>query len=235
MAIAHSFVHPIVLCGGSGTRLWPLSRQSFPKQFTPLIDNKSLLLLTLERLKKINPKIMCVGAEEHRFYISQDLDRLNLHAAMLLEPCARNTAAAMALAALQFNPDDLLLFCPSDHHIPDHDAFHHMVQKAATAASNNQLVVFGVTPSLPSTAYGYIQKGIAKNDSSFEVVRFIEKPNQQNAEKLLLQGDALWNAGIFLVKQKILLEALMQHAPDILESCLDAHQKSIATQWTTTT
>jgi len=227
MAIAHSFVHPIVLCGGSGTRLWPLSRQSFPKQFTPLIDNKSLLLLTLERLKKINPKIMCVGAEEHRFYISQDLGRLNLHAAMLLEPFARNTAAAMALAALQFNPDDLLLFCPSDHHIPDHDAFHHMVQKAATAASNNQLVVFGVMPSLPSTAYGYIQKGIAKNDSSFEVVRFIEKPNQQNAEKLLLQGDALWNAGIFLVKQKILLEALMQHAPDILESCLDAHQKSI--------
>ena len=220
-------ITPVILCGGSGTRLWPLSRKSFPKQFVPLIGGKSLLQLTLERVARISPhakqNAICVAAEDHRFLVTEATAAAKAGNLVILEPSARNTAAAMALAAIQAAPEELLLFCPSDHHIPDPAAFAAMVNNGAAAAESGAIVTFGVLPSFPSTAYGYIQRGAANADGhSSQVARFIEKPKADAAEKLLLQGDVLWNAGIFLVKAQVLLDALKTHAPDILKSCQDA-------------
>lgn len=239
---------PVVLCGGSGTRLWPLSRKSFPKQFVPLIGNKSLLQLTLERLigltleadeDKASKNIVCVASEEHRFLVSDSLEAANLslgsgadhvNKTVLLEPIGRNTAAAMALAALAVKSvhglDSLLLFCPSDHHIPDTQAFIASVHQGVTAATQGAIVTFGVVPSFPSTAYGYIEQGAERQDGSRSVKRFIEKPNARKAQELLLQGGMFWNAGIFLVSVSTLLEALEFHAPDILQSCQAAMSSS---------
>lgn len=220
-------ITPIVLCGGSGTRLWPLSRKSFPKQFVPLVDNKSLLQLTLERVVQVNgsgasPEVICVASEEHRFLVAEAMQAARVKGQIILEPVARNTAPAMALAALQLAPQDLLLFCPSDHHIPDAQAFAAMVQHGSQAARQGAIVTFGVVPSFPSTAYGYIEQGAASGDGSFGVARFIEKPSAEKAQALILQGNVLWNAGIFLAQASTLLEALQQHAGDILQSCQQA-------------
>lgn len=221
-------ITPIILCGGSGTRLWPLSRKSFPKQFVPLIDNKSLLQLTLERVAQVSgvdtsaPDVICVAAEDHRFLVSEAMQAAQLKGRILLEPVARNTAPAMALAALAAKPQDLLLFCPADHHIPDIAAFAAMVQRGRAAALEGAIVTFGVLPSFPSTAYGYIEQGETKGNGSFEVIRFIEKPAASKAQALLLQGNVLWNAGIFLAQASTLIEALQQHADDILLSCRNA-------------
>lgn len=228
-------ITPIVLCGGSGTRLWPLSRKSFPKQFVPLVDNKSLLQLTLERVVQVNggdmaPEVICVAAEEHRFLVAESMQAARVKGPIILEPVARNTAPAMALAALQLAPQDLLLFCPSDHHIPDARAFAAMVQQGSHAARQGAIVTFGVVPSFPSTAYGYIEQGAASGDGSFGVARFIEKPNADDAQSLILQGNVLWNAGIFLAQAGTLLEALQQHAGDILQSCQQAMGKATQDQ-----
>lgn len=226
---------PVILCGGAGTRLWPLSRKSFPKQFVPLIAGKSLLQLTLERVAGLTAQggggAICVGSEEHRFLISEAMDAAAVKGAVLLEPAARNTAAAMALAALHVPPEQLLLFCPADHHIPDSAAFCAMVQDGATAARSGAIVTFGVSPTFPSTAYGYIERGPKSADGSFAVARFIEKPDLARAQELLLQGQVLWNAGIFLCTAASLLGALELHAGDILAQCrlamLDASRDGI--------
>jgi mannose-1-phosphate guanylyltransferase/mannose-6-phosphate isomerase len=217
-------ITPVILCGGSGTRLWPLSRKSFPKQFVPLVGNKSLLQLTLERVARLSPHVMAVAAEEHRFLVTDTMRSAQVSGAIILEPVARNTAAAMALAALRARPEDLLLFCPADHHIPDAAAFTETVGKGIAAAKSGAVVTFGVVPSFPSTAYGYIAQGTSRADGSQQVAKFIEKPDAQKAQQLLLQGDVLWNAGIFLVQADALLRALKQHAPDILQSCEEADQ-----------
>ena len=215
---------PVILCGGSGTRLWPLSRKSFPKQFVPLIGNKSLLQLTLERVSLLSNTVMCVASDEHRFLVAQAMQASQVQGKVLLEPVARNTAAAMAIAALCAQPEDLLLFCPSDHHIPDAAAFALMVKQGVAAALAGAIVTFGISPTFPSTAYGYILRGHVRSDGAFKVDGFSEKPAQDKAEALLLSGSALWNAGIFLCSAQTLLQALQQHAPDILESCQHAMQ-----------
>ncbi len=224
-AVAVPTIRPVILCGGSGTRLWPLSRKAFPKQFIPLIGEKSLLQLTLERVAPLaqgEPEaITCVAAEEHRFLVADVAAQSGLSVHQILEPQARNTAAAMALAALAAPADALLLFCPADHHIPDAQAFATMVRQAAPAALAGRLVTFGVQPSFPSTAYGYIQKGAATGDG-FDVARFVEKPAQDKALEFLTSGQYLWNAGIFLMRAQDLLEALQAHASDILAVCRDA-------------
>ena len=241
-------ITPVVLCGGSGTRLWPLSRKSFPKQFVPIVGDKSLLQLTLERLSGLAVKsggslgsgrLVCVASEEHRFLVSDALEAASLSKrgaspalnSVLLEPVGRNTAAAMALAALYVkaklladdradqNTDELLLFCPSDHHIPDTQAFTETVHEGVAAARMGAIVTFGVVPTFPSTAYGYIEQATQRGDGSFAVERFIEKPSVLKAQELLLQGGVLWNAGIFLVSVGTLLKAIKTHAPDILSSC----------------
>jgi len=220
-------ITPVILCGGHGTRLWPLSRKSFPKQFVPLIKGKSLLEHTLERVARLNPGALpqtwCIAAEDHRFLVMNALQAAGLNGRVILEPAARNTAAAMGLAAWHAQPEDLLLFCPSDHHIPDAEAFAAMVRQGCPAAAAGAIVTFGVVPSFPSTAYGYIQRGALLGDGpTSEVLRFIEKPDADEAQRLLLQGDVLWNAGIFLVQAGTLKAALALHAPDIYKSCQQA-------------
>jgi mannose-1-phosphate guanylyltransferase/mannose-6-phosphate isomerase len=234
-------ITPVILCGGSGTRLWPLSRKSFPKQFVPLIGNKNLLQLTLERVIALITHhqsnvtidhLICVASEEHRFLVSDAIEAACLsfdestnpiHKSVLLEPFGRNTAAAMTLALLvneKLNdPNELLLFCPADHHIPDLNSFLDSVKEGVTAAKMGAIVTFGVIPTFPSTAYGYIEEGAYLEDGSHRVSRFIEKPNSDKAKDLLLKGGVLWNAGIFLVLASTLRHALKIHASDILSSC----------------
>lgn len=229
-------IKPIILCGGAGTRLWPLSREKFPKQFVPLIDGQSLLELTVERVKGFGSSV-CVTNEEHRFFV-QDvitqsaLDIKTSAASILLEPAGRNTAAAMASAALMpgITPTDLLLFLPSDHFVPDVKAFISTVQSGIVAAQAGYIATFGVQPSFPSTAYGYIQQGtcldvsVSQDSQAYVVERFVEKPPIDKAQKMLLSGNYLWNAGIFLCQASTLIEALSKHAPDILASCQTAMQ-----------
>jgi len=214
-----SIIHPVILCGGSGTRLWPLSRKALPKQFAPLIDGKSLLQLTLERLSVLNKDITCIASEDHRFLVQETVEAAKTTGRQILEPVARNTAAAMAAAALLAQPDDLLLFAPADHHIPDAALFAKTVQGGVAAAQAGRIVTFGVLPTFPSTAYGYIEAGATLADGSQAVARFVEKPNAEVAQSLILQGGYFWNAGIFLVKASTLLQALRTHAPDILDAC----------------
>ncbi|MDM7948201.1 mannose-1-phosphate guanylyltransferase/mannose-6-phosphate isomerase [Hydrogenophaga sp.] len=218
-------ITPVILCGGSGTRLWPLSRQSFPKQFVPLIGNQSLLQLTLGRLAWCGQPVTCVAAEEHRFLVADALGSQFAGSQVVLEPAGRNTAAAMALAALHASAagaDPLLLFCPADHHIPDATAFATTIRQGISAARAGAIVTYGVVPSFPSSAYGYIEQGTDRADGSHRVARFIEKPAPAAAQALLLQGSVLWNAGIFLTRASVLLAALRQHALDILQACEQA-------------
>lgn len=224
----NSQILPVILCGGSGTRLWPLSRKSYPKQFVPLINDQSLFELTVERLSAFSNQIITVANETHRFMITEALGRVGASGLLMLEPEAKNTAAAMALAALKDHKegdDTCLLFCPADHYIPSTQQFQSTIEKGVEAALSGAIVTFGVVPSFPSTAYGYIEKGAVNEDGSFQVMRFIEKPDEQIAQELLLKNDVLWNAGIFLCTRKTLIEALRLHAPEILKACELAVQK----------
>ncbi|NDU93169.1 MAG: mannose-1-phosphate guanylyltransferase/mannose-6-phosphate isomerase [Ferrovum sp.] len=219
---------PVILCGGSGTRLWPLSRKSFPKQFVPLIGDKSLLQLTLERVRTLSETPLALSSEEHRFLVQDAAEAAGVTLHQLLEPVGRNTAAAMAVGALaQSERTALLLFLPADHHIPDHAAFVETVLRGVPAAGSGHIVTFGITPTFPSTAYGYIEcdRDNRGQIPAFPVRRFVEKPNAALAQQLLLQGDHYWNAGIFLTQAGTLLDALQQHAPDILEAARTALQR----------
>jgi mannose-1-phosphate guanylyltransferase/mannose-6-phosphate isomerase len=214
-------IRPVILCGGSGTRLWPLSRKAFPKQFIPLVQGKSLLQLTVERLQRLDAAggLLAVSGEEHRFLVSECLEACGAGGAIILEPAPRNTAAAIALACLAAQPQDLLLICPSDHHIPDTEAFAELVRRATPAALGGAIVTFGAVPTFPSTAYGYIEVGQGEPDGRKAVHRFIEKPAVDVAQQMLLAGNVLWNVGIFFCRADTMREALAQHAPDILASC----------------
>lgn len=221
-------ITPVILCGGSGTRLWPLSRKCFPKQFVPLVGNKSLIQLTLERVARLGERVIAVASEEHRFMLIDALHAAQVSGPVILEPVARNTAAAMALAALHVvdgndaAADELLLFCPADHHIPDAQAFAETIGQGVAAARAGAIVTYGVVPSFPSTAYGYIRQGERRADGSHRVARFLEKPDVATARQLILDGGVLWNAGIFLTRAGTLIDALERHAPDILQSARQA-------------
>ena len=143
-------IQPVILCGGSGTRLWPLSRKSFPKQFVPLIDGKSLLQLTLERVKLLSENVICVASDEHRFLVSEAMDAASVTGTQILEPVGRNTAAAMAVVALNAEPNQLLLFAPADHHIPDAVAFAVMTCPAVSAVSDDFVHALLVTVVVPT-------------------------------------------------------------------------------------
>jgi mannose-1-phosphate guanylyltransferase/mannose-6-phosphate isomerase len=214
---------PHILCGGSGTRLWPLSREAFPKQFVPLVDGRSLLACTLERAALLGGSLVCIANVEHRFLVDAAAREANVAVEQILEPIARNTAAAMAGAALLAAPEDLLLFLPADHYIPDAEGFARTIREGIPAAMAGYIVTFGIVPGFPSSAYGYIQQGARLADyAGYAVERFIEKPAPEAAEQLLLAGSHLWNAGIFLVRANVLLDALRRHAPDILDACTRA-------------
>ena len=220
--MTRSVIQPVILCGGSGTRLWPLSREALPKQFAPLIGGKSLLQATLERVGSLGP-VLCIANHEHRFFVQEALNLASVSGEQLLEPAGRNTAAAMACAALAAPAEQLLLFLPADHYIPDSEAFLATIRAGMAAAQGGAIVTFGVTPSFPSSAYGYIQRGSALADGVAQSVKcFVEKPTVARAQQLLLSGDHLWNAGIFLCTAGTLKEALGLHAPDVLASCSQA-------------
>jgi mannose-1-phosphate guanylyltransferase/mannose-6-phosphate isomerase len=222
-------LQPVILSGGSGSRLWPVSREHYPKQFLRLnSDRHSLLQETALRLPATDevagPLVVC--NEEHRFLVAEQLMDIGCRPArILLEPVGRNTAPAVALAALVAearDPATLLLVMPADHAIDDVAAFTAAVQQGRVLAQQGHLVTFGITPSRAHTGYGYIQRGDAL-EPGFRVDAFVEKPDAQRAAAYLASGDTLWNSGIFLFRADQYLKALEQHAPDILDACRAAH------------
>ena len=218
---------PVLLSGGVGSRLWPVSRESHPKQFLPLAGELSMLQETLQRtlgLAESPPLVVC--NEEHRFMVAEQLRQVDLAAsALILEPEGRNTAPAVALAALQAvqdDPDALLLVLPADHLIQDVSAFVEAVGKAVPLALQGRLMTFGVVPSAAETGYGYIQCGAALDPGLYDLERFVEKPDVETAQAYLESGNYLWNSGMFLLRAATYLEQLGQHDPDILAHCRQA-------------
>ena len=221
-------VLPVVLSGGAGTRLWPLSRDGYPKQFLALTSDLSLFQDTLQRLASLDEVLpaMVVCNEKHRFLIAEQAQAIGYElSAILLEPAARNTAPAITLAALQAvesGQDPLLLVLPSDHVILDTDAFAAAVKQAAALASDGHLVTFGIVPSHPETGYGYIQTGAALSAKASTVRRFVEKPDQATAESYLRSGEYLWNSGMFLFRASDFLSEMNRHHPEIVNACSKA-------------
>jgi len=224
---------PVILSGGSGTRLWPLSRASLPKQLLPLVSEKSMLQETLSRLSKwsniIDPIIVC--GNDHRFLVAEQLRELGtVPLSIMLEPIGRNTAPAIAVAAnsLIDRDDVLMLVLPADHVIRDIDAFEKAVIKAAEAAAIGRLVTFGIRPDHPETGYGYIKLGNALSglDECFEVGRFVEKPDLTTAQSYLDSGDYFWNSGMFLFKPQAYLLELQKFQPEIATQASLAYKGS---------
>lgn len=220
-------VTPVLLCGGVGSRLWPVSRQAHPKQFLPLASDLSMLQDTLQRTSRIEaaaPLLVC--NEEHRFMVAEQLRQLKLEAgALILEPEGRNTAPAVALAALRAiasDPDAILLVLPADHVIQDVDAFVHAVERALPQAQQGRMMTFGVVPTAPETGYGYIKCGSSLGDDLFELERFVEKPDAATAQQYVDQGDYVWNSGMFLFQASTYLAQLEAHVPDMLQACRSA-------------
>ncbi|WP_428828148.1 mannose-1-phosphate guanylyltransferase/mannose-6-phosphate isomerase [Azonexus sp. IMCC34842] len=223
---------PVVLSGGSGTRLWPLSREKFPKQLLPLVGDQSMLQATVARLDGLaclgDPLLVC--NEEHRFVVAEQMRVLGKQGKALLEPCGRNTAPALTLAALwaqQQGGDPVLVVMPADHVILDGTLFRETVLKAVTLAEKGLAVTFGITPDCPETGYGYIQQGspLADGSGAFKLARFVEKPDHETAQVYLDSGSFLWNSGIFVMRASTWVKALESCRPDILAACRDALQK----------
>jgi mannose-1-phosphate guanylyltransferase / mannose-6-phosphate isomerase len=227
-------IYPVILSGGSGTRLWPMSRSLYPKQLLALFGDTSLLQQTVERVAGhpgFAPPLI-VANEEHRFIIAEQLREIRVEAAaLLLEPIGRNTAPAAAVAALRIaerDPEGFVLVMPSDHAIADPQAFHQAVGRAAAAAKAGLLVTFGITPDRAETGYGYIAAGkpIAACGGTFAVARFVEKPQQPDAERYVAAGDYFWNSGIFLFPAAVYLAELERLRPDMLAACKEALAKA---------
>jgi mannose-1-phosphate guanylyltransferase/mannose-6-phosphate isomerase len=224
-----SNIYPVILSGGSGTRLWPLSRSMYPKQFIRFFNGQdtSFLGTALARLPKSGgfqaPILLCNN--DHRFLVREELDRAGIEPqAIILEPIARNTAPAIAVAALvalEHDPDAILAVMPSDHVIADEARFAEKIRQAAEVAATGKLVLFGIKPTEPHTGYGYIKRGAPLegfNGLAFNVDRFAEKPDQATAESYIADGSYSWNSGIFALKAKTFLSELEHYEPKILEA-----------------
>lgn len=222
---------PVVLSGGSGTRLWPLSRKAYPKQFLPLVDDDSLFQSTIKRLSDIrechDPLVVC--NEDHRFLVAEQMRSIEIDpATILLEPEGRNTAPALACAALfarEQSKDAILLVMPSDHVIQDQYAFDQAVQLGADAAATGSLVTFGIVASSPETGYGYIRRKSGGDEESgvSPVDEFVEKPDLETARTYVSSGDYFWNSGMFMFSAEAYLAELKQFVPEILEHCQKAY------------
>lgn len=207
----------IILCGGSGTRLWPISRTLLPKQFVKLFGDKSLFQLTVERNSKVCDSQMVVSNTEQYFLALDQLEELKQeNSQYLLEPIARNTAPAIALACMALSEDELVLITPSDHLIKDESEYQKVLQQAQTLAQVGNLVTFGITPTFAETGFGYIEA------NEFDVRAFHEKPNLQTAQQYLKMGNYYWNSGMFLFKAGVFLDELKTHSPDTYKSVLTA-------------
>jgi len=221
-------ITPVILSGGSGTRLWPLSTREKPKQFLNLLGPLSMFQLTFQRCadQGLYRDPIIVGCSNHIEIMQEQMQEVGATpGAIILEPCPRNTAPAIALAALAAeNPTDLLLVMPSDHIIKNVAAFQKAVQESISVAQSRWLVTFGIEPTEPATGYGYIQQGskIVGSSKSLAADRFVEKPDQEKAEKMLADGGYCWNAGIFLFRADSYLTAMEKHASEMLDACRSA-------------
>ena len=222
---------PVILSGGSGTRLWPYSRAQYPKQFLPLVTEDTMIQSTISRLAEVDdiqaPWVIC--NEQHRFMVAEQLRQCNHDpAGIILEPVGRNTAPAIALAALAIQArgeDTIMLVLPADHAINDISAYHQAAVVAAEQARRGKLVTFGIVPTTPETGYGYIERSRAVENplgEVFEVKQFVEKPSSDIAQRYVAAGEFYWNSGMFLFKPSRYLEELEKFSPQMLEVCRSA-------------
>ncbi|MBI5611888.1 MAG: mannose-1-phosphate guanylyltransferase/mannose-6-phosphate isomerase [Gammaproteobacteria bacterium] len=229
-------IQPVVLSGGSGSRLWPLSREQYPKQLLALVSDRTLLQETVRRLDALTgaaaPVVVC--NEAHRFMVAEQLRQLGGSPAhIILEPDGRNTAPALTLAALTLQglgQDPVMLVMPADHVIQDNAVFLQVVRLGAELAEQGRLVTFGIVPDVAETGYGYIKKGAALGAGldAWQVAAFVEKPDTATAGQYLQSGQYLWNSGIFMMRPSVWLEELQRHRPDIARACQDAMAGAVA-------
>ena len=233
----------IILCGGFGTRLWPLSRKFMPKQFLKLFNNRSLFQLTLERNKDLVENFLVITNEDQYFLALDQIEELTTHYPLptthfLLEEIGKNTAPAIAFAALQSDEDEILFVTPSDHLIKNEEKYKEAVLKAKELAKEGYLVTFGITPTHPNTGYGYIECIVSGEQLVADVTKFHEKPDINTAKKYLQQNTTnyslpatnyLWNSGMFMFKAGVYLEELKKHSPEIYEECIEVYKQSTNT------
>ncbi len=225
-------IHPVLLCGGAGTRLWPLSRRALPKQFLPLVSDKSLLQNTLLRLRGLTqlsaPIVVC--SNDHRFLVADQLQEIGITpASLILEPMARNTAPAVAMAAfaaLQRDAKAQLLILPADHTIGNVPAFHAAILAAKPIADEGYMTAFGIVPDAPETGYGYIEQGEKLGEGGSKIARFVEKPDAERAQQFLDNGGFLWNSGMYLFDAQLYLSELQQHQPEVHEASRLAFERA---------
>lgn len=217
---------PVILCGGSGTRLWPLSRKHYPKQLLPLVDEKSMLQNTFTRVQNVinraSPLVFC--NQEYRFMVAEEMQAAGFgHGDIFLEPQGRNTAPAITIAAMHLvkqGQDPLLFVMPADHVIEEMDKLAASLKAGAALANQDYLVTFGIQPTKPETGYGYILRAKAlAGEQAYEVQQFVEKPSLEKAQSYLDQGDYYWNSGMFLFKASAFLKAMQEQAADIYTAC----------------
>jgi len=223
---------PVILSGGGGTRLWPMSRTHYPKQFLPLAGEQTMLQETITRLEGV-PALaspIVIANDSHRFVVAEQLQSIGIDGKILLEPVGRNTAPAVALAAfcaLAEQEDPLLLILPADHTIDNTQAFHQSLETARGQAELGKLVTFGISPQSPETGYGYIRRGAQQSpQGAFDVAEFVEKPDRERAQQYLDSGEFYWNSGMFLFKANVYLSELEKFEPAIYEASKAAFENS---------